>query len=1294
MAGEKTPVAAAASAAANASPATVEAAKPYLTWVLIGLAVLLAVALVVGLVWWWRKRRRAAPQVEPRRKLDANALVRIRKQFLSALPWRYRVAVMDFPTVVVFGPAGAGKTTLIDLEVDWRRQERQFMPSFTSDPLLQIFLGPDKIVQEVSASLLEDDTQEARRALRRLWEASFRRQKGRVAIALDARWLAETPPDEVRRVIQLIRGKINLLSEVCKGAVETRLCLTHMDAMVGFPDFAKLLRDHGIPLHWDVPPPGEESKLAAGLQPMEQYFALGLVSLSVEAFSRLEEFYARGGESFAALSRFVTGLWEGGTLSYRPELSRVYLSSPMPEARSTGVFAIAPEKRNIELRARYRGKHLSRCALLLAVGCLPVLGAYGNFYKKLEEAQRHMADFDATVQRLGQQHLTASGEVVVDKGQGAMQSMDTLLAAARYFPLLSHSFLDEQEVLRNQLANTVRLSYLKPLLESCQEQCQRCGTLIPGCAPAELAGNRSRWAPTHADERCERETLCRPEQMLHLMAVTRASRGDDMGRFVLSGLNVAYRKRWNWASDTLSFIGTNASEKESNWMQATKLREEVVGDYIISSDQAWRAGTQSQGQLPWMRWPYEWLTEESYLGPWRDHLQRLQLLLGASELVLEQCRVLAIERQRFQITLAQSVAYTSARKMLALLDASGSPESQATLKGVESTLDSIDWHREHEPMLAAVLRMEEEIDAGLKAAAEMSTAELLTRTGGLFVPTNGDSRLEVRVLQQSFEFRPKELSRVLLDKLLRQMEQGQRPFQRQTVRLPPGAVASGSEMGMGMAMEDAMDMGRVDALPSRQGSEWLTFETDIRPLVDEFTIRMNDSKLSRAEAAQRQGYVLKKVSNFGQRYRQDLLVKYRDYRFTALTTSLASELSAVTQPTSELVSMLREVATGAGIGPMEGPYYEPLRQELSAFRPIVQLMTPDKDGQTAQLAAYLLLVSQLHTEVSGFNAAPVLGERAVIPASLRTGGEEAPATSEEGGRQLTDLLSPLGRVGLSMLLDEEGSYLRRVDAWLDKQGILGELRRPFREPFLMTRELGRAELERVLEEQWEWRYRTLLTPLLRRYPFAVEASQELDPTELEVLKRKDGAFWQFVNQVLSPVVEERGTEWMLRRSLRQQLSVPPRMLAMLGRLSRLAKLLWNDEGKPQPLLLQVRPLPLPPSGENGFVTMSFLKCGAAAAFGFNQTPAWQDFAVAWWEPRSASVGVELRVPGREAKRYRSTELSRSSWNCFRILDAATFDAEHNAIWPLPGPDGSEHSEIRLRFGMRGGPWTLFQEVTR
>lgn len=1265
-----------------------EAARPYLTWVLIALAVLLAVALVVAVVVWWRKRRREAPPREHRKALESGRLVRIRQRFLHALPWRYRVAVRDFPTVVVLGPAGSGKTRLIDLEVDWRRQERQFMPSHTADSLLQCFLGADRVVQEVSASLLEDDSREARRALRRLWKVTFRRQRALAVIALDARWLAETPPDEVRRITQLVRGKLNLLTEACKASVETRLCLTHMDALEGFTDFARLLRAHGAPLQWDVPPPGEEGKLAAGLQPMEQYFALGLVSLSVEAFGRLEEFYARGGESFAALARFVSGLSEGGALSFPPKLTHVYLSSPEPEARSAGALTFPQERRAKELRAHYLGVHLRRCAALLAVGCLPVLAAYGAFRLRLDAAEAAMTDFDATVAHLREQHLTPSGEVVEGKTRATMNAMATLWSTKRYWPPLEDSFTPEMTHLRQRMAQGIRLAHLKPLLERCQQECERCGALIPGCAPADSA-----LADVPVPDGCEREMLCQPEQMLHLLAVVRASRNDELGSHVLSSLSTKHYRRWGWATDALGVhLSEGGTAGSGAWVEATGLRQEAVGDYVICSDTPWLDSADTRADTMWLRWPYAWLEVESYLNPWTAHLRRLQDVLAAREVDLDAWDALDVERRRLSAMLARSAVYTSTSEVLALLDASRAPENQGTLKNVESVPQALGWLEKHRVDLQAVLKLEEEIGTGLEAVEGMSTAQLLTRTDGLFLPGDGSARIEVRMPQQSFEFRPREVSRTLLERLIRQRETGRWPFPRRGTRkgLPAGAVSSASESGLGVS-DGAWLTGRTETAAPARPTGRMGFDTDIKPLVDEFTVRMVDTKLSQAEAAQRQAYVLRKVGTFAQQYRQDLLVRYREQRFTAGPLTLTSQLAALSQPNSELTAMLREVADGAGIGPLEGPYYAPLRQELAMFAPIVQLMTPDKDGQTAQLVPYLLLLSQLHAELAGSPSLPDATPSLVQPASLKSAA--APPAQDGGGTQLVDLLSPLGRVALAMLMEEDGSYLARVDAWLDKQGLLGELRRPFREPFLLVREFGRAELERVLDEQWEQQRRSMLDPLLRRYPFNVAASQELDPEELNVLRRGDGAFWQFVSQVLSPVLEEKGTEWMLRRQLRQQLAMPSRMLLTLNRLSRLSRALWDNEGKPRPLAMQVRPLPLPATGWGGFVTMSFLKCGSAAAFGFNQTPNWQEFSLKWWEPGTASVGAELRTPGNENKRYRATELSRSSWNCFRLLDAASFDAEQNAAWPMPGPEGTA-AELRLRFGIRGGSWTVFQEVVR
>ena len=117
----------------------------------------------------------------------------------------------------------------------------------------------------------------------------------------------------------------------------------------------------------------------------------------------------------------------------------------------------------------------------------------------------------------------------------------------------------------------------------------------------------------------------------------------------------------------------------------------------------------------------------------------------------------------------------------------------------------------------------------------------------------------------------------------------------------------------------------------------------------------------------------------------------------------------------------------------------------------------------------------------------------------------------------------------------------------------------------------------------------------------------MDPGELEVLRRKDGAFWQFVTQVLSPVVRgaRDGLVAALSRSSRAML-LPPAHAARAGAAGAACRSsLWDDEGKPRPLAMQVRPLPLPTAPTpDSFVTLSYLKCGGAASFGFNQRPAW------------------------------------------------------------------------------------------
>jgi type VI secretion system protein ImpL len=1222
--------------------------SPVLPWLLLAIAV---VALGYGAwkLWgWWRKRRSPVQASGGPEPMSANRLLQVRRNFLGGLPLANRAAVVDLPNVVVLGPAGSGKTQLIGLDVDWQRQARQFLPSYTSDSLLQIYLGPDCVVQEVSAPLLEDETLHARGALRRMWRKCFsHKQKGLAVLVLDVRWLADTPPDEQRRMAQLLRGKLNLMSEACGSPVETRLCLTHMDGLEGFEDFARMLKQHGVARSFDIPKQGEESRLASLLEGQEQYLALGLTSLPVDAFERLERFYSQGGRSFAALGRFVSALLEGDTLSFKPRLTRVYLSSLNQEARASGALSVAAGESNIQsLRSLYLRTHLQRAVMIAAACCLPVIAAYAHFYMLLGEAHEQVERFENTVAHMREQGLEGRGEVVEEQVNEAADAISHLWSAARWWPPLKTSFPDEMLDLRQRLARGIRESHLRPAIERCRK----------------------------------RPDDCRPEQVVFLLAALHASHGDSLGTFVTSSVQPHHSRRWRGGdSSEEAKAATAQSEQSRTWISALDLRESLVATYVLASDEPWErnppcrpkavqvAGSKEED---WSCWPYsERLTVESQLKPWMDHFLFLRQTLEAGPKELAQLELRREERERLQAQLADLDVYASLPTVLNQLDASTVQVNSRHFQGIESTVEVLAWLKANRDMLAAMLNMEAEALAGFQAVEKMGPSELLTRDG-LWLTGNNKGPYHIELLQQTFEFRPPQLSRELLQALLDVYEKS-------------GRLTAGPQAAI------------------RRGQLVLSrtpFETDLKPLVDDFTQRLKNAQLPTEESAKREEYA--------QGYREGLFHSVRNYRFLAPRRALLDELARLTQPSSEQVDMLRDVAHRANLEPLEGPYYEPLRNAVAPFRPVVQLMTADKSGFYAALAPYHALVAQMHDELDAVTktgpekagkdkAAEAPGkDKDKAKDAAEDKAQDQEAQPEGGPPELTDMLSPLEKVALSMMLEEEGSYLRKAQEWLDQQGITGELRQPFLEPFLQVQRLGKEELEATLSRQWQEAAGRMLQPMLERYPFNASSAEDVDPGELEVLRRKDGAFWHFVNQMFSRICVERGTEWSLRGPLREKLVLPEQMLLTLSRLARLSKLLWDDEGRARPLMLKVQPQPLPPPPMSGvFVTMSSLKCGKTTAYGFNQSPTWQEFPLSWWDQQVSSIVLELRSPARDVPQYLSLPWNRSAWSCFRLFEEAAVTTDQRRQWSLAlqGNGGNKRS-LDISFGLKGDPWVPFREV--
>lgn len=323
-------------------------------------AVILAIILISVALYVWRKKRKAKkaavpgePQAEaasPEEEqepeqpaIPKSSLFNVWKKFLKGIPGKFRRSIMLYQPFVVLGDSGSGKSLLINNYTDWQGQARQFYPSYTQDPLLQIYLGSKMIVQELPASLLHNSGTDARIALLKIWKPLFLFKEPTVVVVLNATALKSGSPESLKKLAQVIRGKINLISEVRKKPVKVCIALTYMDQMEGFDEFTDFLRESGIPLKLEFKakkerPPANDTRFRMGagpdtanletcLEPYEVYLTRALTTLPADDYLKMMSFLRSAPELLSVLGRFVRILQTPGPLSPEPQIIRLSLAS-------------------------------------------------------------------------------------------------------------------------------------------------------------------------------------------------------------------------------------------------------------------------------------------------------------------------------------------------------------------------------------------------------------------------------------------------------------------------------------------------------------------------------------------------------------------------------------------------------------------------------------------------------------------------------------------------------------------------------------------------------------------------------------------------------------------------------------------------------------------------------------------------------------------------------------------------------------------------------------------------------
>lgn len=1272
---------------------------------------LLSLTLLAVFVVLLRQLLRRRTQREQTRQVAQNIitpkrLLSIWQQFLTPLPPSVRVALPDYDHFVVLGDPGVGKSALITRRVDWQGQASQFLPSYTPDPLMQVYLGSRIVVQEISATLLQFTSRDVHEAFRRMWRASLTSGVPPVVVVvLKAAVLSTASPDVIRQQAQLIRGKVNLLSELFGVPLRTRICVTHMERVRGYVEFARFLHKSRVPLVLDVSGDAEGGMVAA-LKAYEKYVPRALTSLPVARFEASVSLLSSAETILGPVRAFISALVEGSVASVRPDVKQVYFFSLAADEEvgnpfdTTGLAQASPPTAVSRLTRWLSALGISPLHAVLSLvilfsGLFPLWLIQKRHGERVAQAATAVGAFEQAVRRAQESLSNPSESDVVRRAERAASEALLVVedAEAKLRPL-RWLLRREQAAIRKQYVSAIRQGYLRPALE---------------------AGVRQRLR----------------DKILYALSALYATRDNTLGAIVR-----------NAPQDFASTLGLPA---------------DLFPDYVRQSEQAWPERVLLL--LPPLpseatRYPI------SDLRPWRsfvtsvEHASKEPFITGTE---LERLRK---EAERLQETIAKVRQATALRRMYQMLSEESPLDMAKLFGGSAGALSPDPWLYDNLDTVERLLRLVREGSLQINRGGRMSLFALLKwinslsdrggRAGGestkdndlieLAFPGNQLASISERAwlellmrsrkrfllsyrvaAAQSGGSRPQRccecrsatrrrhcvpctdghgITRGQREQLCR-ASRALRRTEATAPELPPFSDAELKPRLAVLAVSDRAPSEKVDDQYNRA-----LFDNEVLPLVRELKRALADSKVLVPDEKLRLSKLVRgEIGSYARRYCAALEQFHLSFHFhpgDGSTADLHTALLNLTRPGSRFVAHLFAVADNASLHGLDDPYLSPLAQCLAEFQPIVRVMYGEAGPPSAgkaeagsgdgkgpkplkpqELEKYLEVIAKQAEELDRIG--PSEASKSSPP------GKSSPGASPSGSASsLEEQLGALGRNALAVLQGSDSAPYKQAESFLDKAGIIGSLRRPFLAPFDVAYRRGVHDIERAVARHWQSETLSPITQLLSRFPFNQGAEREVAPSELDLLNEAGGAFWQDVRAFYAPVLSEQSGAYRARGESSRAIALPKDMLPTLNQLAKLSRVLFDSAGKRQPLRFTVRSVPggITAPEKNTQPAAAFLQVGKLSVYGFNQRVTAEALSVEWWNQGPALVGHE-RTAARSGRRHTETlEVSDSAWSLFRLLQKTTLDSEGVSTWRIHSDAGQD--ETLIRFVLSPDPWAPFR----
>lgn len=229
------------------------------------------------------------------------------KMFIGQIPRESRIIINSYQHFIVLGNAKSGKTELIRGLIEQSQDLYPFDTSYTSNPDIQFYLGPNQVIQEISFSALEDKSIYGRKKTIKLWKKLYAKRDPIIIIAYDC--LATQNLRDLNRLAQLIAGKASLLSEIIKKPLKIRIALTHLDKVSGYLEFARFLKQENLTFEISLTSNFESNALEASLKAFfEDYVTLMLTASSNRDFTKMLSFSKEMPSHFLSIEEFLRAI--------------------------------------------------------------------------------------------------------------------------------------------------------------------------------------------------------------------------------------------------------------------------------------------------------------------------------------------------------------------------------------------------------------------------------------------------------------------------------------------------------------------------------------------------------------------------------------------------------------------------------------------------------------------------------------------------------------------------------------------------------------------------------------------------------------------------------------------------------------------------------------------------------------------------------------------------------------------------------------------------------------------------